>query len=64
MWLKDLIMEEINKDQLASTAKSLNIDENELRKWIEETDPTPNKGFSVWITSGMGLERWYCSIRM
>ena len=47
--IEGVVFEEINKDQLASTAKMLNVSTDELKKWVEETDPTPNKSFSTWI---------------
>ncbi len=47
--VKDIIFEEINKDQLASTAKTLGLPVEELKRWVEETDPTSNKSFSTWI---------------
>lgn len=53
MWLKTLINEEINKDQLTSTSKALNKSEEYLRHWITKTDPTSNQGFSVWLLRGL-----------
>jgi hypothetical protein len=49
----ELLLEEINKDQLISTAKSIHKRESDLKKWVEETDPTPNQGFSVWLLRGL-----------
>jgi len=47
--VEDIVFEEINKDQLASTAKALGLPIEELKKWVEETDPTSNKSFSTWL---------------
>jgi len=51
--LKSLITEEINKAQLISTAKILNVEPKFLKAWIEQTDVTPRKSFSVWILKGL-----------
>jgi hypothetical protein len=52
-WIVRLLCEEINRDQLASVSKSLGIDENTLKEWVNRVDPTPNKGYSVWILRGL-----------
>lgn len=49
----EILLEEINKDQLISVAKFLNMNENKLRAWIDKVDPTENKGFSVWLLRGL-----------
>jgi hypothetical protein len=52
-WLKNLITEEINKDQLASVANALKIRPDVLKGWVLKTDPTPNQGYSVWLLRGL-----------
>ena len=55
-WLKILINEEINKEQLASTVKALGLPEGKegmLEVWVQATDPTPNKSFAMWILRGL-----------
>lgn len=51
--MRDVILEEINKDQLNSTAVAIDTDPITLRTWVEKTDPTPKKSFSVWILRGL-----------
>ena len=51
--LEIVIFEEINKNQLISTAKALEISPDLLKSWVEKTDPTPNKSFSVWLLRGL-----------
>lgn len=53
MWVKSLVREEINKDQLKSVADTTGKSEAFLRHWIERTDPTPNQGFAVWLLRGL-----------
>lgn len=53
LWVRTLINEEINKDQLTSVAGVLKKREDILRGWINDTDPTPNKSFSVWLLRGL-----------
>lgn len=55
MWLKSLIKEEINQDQLKSVAAHINKSEEYLRNWVTKTDPTQNQGFSVWLLRGLKL---------
>ncbi len=47
--LENVIFEEINKDQLTSTAQSMGIDPESLRVWLDDTDPTPRKSFAFWL---------------
>lgn len=53
LWIKTLIKEAINKDQLVSVAKRLNVADTELETWINMVDPTPGKSYSVWILRGL-----------
>ena len=52
-WLKSIINEEINKGQLISVSTAISVPYEELKKWVEETDPTPNKSYAVWILRGL-----------
>src|ERR1035437_1850064 len=52
-WLKTIITEEINKDQLASVANVLKIRPDVLKGWVLKTDPTPNQGYSIWLLRGL-----------
>ncbi len=47
--LESIISEEINKDQLLSTAQAMGIDAESLRNWINDADPTPKKSFAFWL---------------
>lgn len=51
--LESIIVEEINKQQLASTAQTLGVDEATIRDWVNSADPTPTKSFSVWLLRGL-----------
>ena len=49
----NIIGEIINQDQLKSISLFLGISDEELKKWIEKTDPTPTQSFSVWLLRGL-----------
>lgn len=53
LWLRTIINEEINKDQLASVSKVLGLREDVLKGWVNRVDPTENKAFSVWLLRGL-----------
>lgn len=56
LWVRSLITEAINEDQLKSVASALNVPiegTDGLRSWVNLTDPTQNKSYSVWLLRGL-----------
>jgi len=47
--LESIISEEINNQQLMSTAQAMGIDPESLRAWLNDADPTPRKSFAFWL---------------